>query len=143
MRYWMAVTGTLDDPLPDGWRGRKAQWEADQGPVHMFTRRPRIRAGDRLVVYATGTPGRLGAGRFYAVQDVISDPEPIEHDRWSWKVTVSDVITGPDLPDCPTIDEIGVSPKSLRRHTHIKLEEEAGTLAETLLERANLPADER
>ncbi len=137
MRYWVAVTGTLDDPLPDEWRVRWAKWKQAQGPVHMFTIRPTIRTGDRLVMYATGTPMRLGAGRFYAVRAVVSDPEPVVHERWAWKVELRDVVAGPDLPHCPTIEEIGVGAKSLRRHTHIKLDKDAGTLAEALLERAN------
>ena len=56
---------------------------------------------------------------------------------WPWKVRVRDIVTGPDLAHCPTIDEIGVGAKSLRRHTHIKLDKDAGVLAETLLDRAN------
>ena len=134
MRYWVAVTGTDDDPLPDEWRVRWAKWEEAQGPVHMFTNRPRIRMGDRLVMYATGTPKRLGAGRFYAVREVVFDPESIAHERWAWKVELRDVVAGPDLPHCPTIDEIGVGATSLRRHTHIKLDEDAGSLAEKLLD---------
>jgi hypothetical protein len=103
----------------------------------MFTTRPTIRAGDRLVMYATGTPGRLAAGRFYAVREVVSDPQPVDHQRWSWKVDVQDVITGPDLPHCPSIDQIGVRAVSLRRHTHIRLRAEDGVRAEELLERVN------
>ena len=137
MRYWVAVTGTGDDPLPDEWRVRRAQWEEAEGPVHRFTQRPRIRAGDRLVMYASGTPTRLGVGRFYAVREVVSDPEPSAHERWAWMVQLRDIVTGPDLQHCPTIDEIGVGATSLRRHTHITLDENAGTLAETLIEHAN------
>ena len=103
----------------------------------MFAVKPRIRPGDRLVMYASGTPTRLGAGRFFAVREAIADPEPSSHERWAWKVKVRDVKVGPNLPQCPTIDQIGVRPKSLRRHTHIKLDSDAGKLAESLLERAN------
>ncbi len=27
MRYWVAVTGTIGDPLPDEWRVRWAKWK--------------------------------------------------------------------------------------------------------------------
>ena len=135
-RYWMAVSGTLGSPLPDEWRYRVDEWQKAHGPVHMFTVRPNVRAGDRLVMYASGTPGRLGAGRVFAVREVVSDPEASADDRWPWLVRCREIVGGPDLPHCPTIDEIGVSATSLRRHTHIKLEAQAGILAEHLLERA-------
>lgn len=139
MRYWVAVAGTTGRPLPDEWRVRAAEWQRTDGLIHMFTAKPTIRVGDRLVIYASGTPARLGAGRFFAVREVVSDPEPSTHERWAWKVKLRDVVAGPDLPHCPTIDEIGVRAVSLRRHTHIKLNRDAGELAEVLLERANRP----
>ena len=130
----MAVSGTLESPLPDEWHARADTWRKTHGSVHMFTLRPRIRAGDRLVMYASGTPSRLGAGRIFAVRAVVADPEPSTHDRWPWQVAVHEVISGPDLPHCPTINQIGVEPKSLRRHTHIKLAHDAGVRAEELIE---------
>jgi hypothetical protein len=135
-RYWMAVSGTLGDPLPDEWRIRVAESQKAHGPVHMFVARPNVRAGDRLVMYASGTPTRLGAGRIFAVREVVTDPETSADSRWPWQVEYREIVGGPDLPHCPTIDEIHVSPTSLRRKTHIKLDAHAGVLAERLLERA-------
>jgi hypothetical protein len=136
MKYWVGVVGTSDDPLPNNWRPRVAEWEKHHGLAHFFWRPPTVRAGDRMVMYATGSPGQFGAGRFFAVREVIADPEPSGRSRWPWKVALRDVITGPDLERCPTIDEIGVGPKSVRRQTHIRLNEESGLLAERLLARA-------
>jgi hypothetical protein len=134
--YWMAVSGTVESPLPDAWRDSVDEWQKAHGPVHMFTVRPKVHAGDRLVMYASGTPGRLGAGRIFAVREVVSDPETSTDGRWPWLVNYREVVSGPDLPQCPTIDEIGVSATSLRRQTHIKLDTQTGVLAERLLERA-------
>jgi hypothetical protein len=133
----MAVAGTLGDPLPDEWFVRAAEWTRRWGAVHMFSVQPTVRPGDRLVMYASGTPQRLGAGRFFAVREAVAAPEPSVHERWPWMVKVRDVIAGPDLPHCPSIEEIGVLPTSLRRHTHIKLASVAGGRAEALLELAN------
>jgi hypothetical protein len=137
VRYWVAVAGTLGRPLENDWRSRQAVWVGAQEHVHLFSRRPRISVGDRLVMYASGSPKRFGAGRFYAVREVVSDPEPSGHERWLWKVGVREVVGGPNLEHCPTIDEIDVAAKSLRRQSHIHLDESAGVLAEELLERAS------
>jgi hypothetical protein len=136
LRYWIAVAGTNDRPLENDWRSRQAVWVGAQEHVHLFSRRPRISVGDRLVMYASGSPGRFGAGRFFAVREVVSDPEPSGHERWPWKLAVREVVGGPNLDRCPTIDEIDVAAKSLRRQSHIHLDESAGVLAEELLERS-------
>ena len=70
------------------------------------------------------------------MREVVSDPEASSDGRWPWLVKYREIVGGPDLPHCPTIDEIGVSATSLRRQTHIKLDAQAGLLAEHLLERA-------
>lgn len=136
MRYWIAVAGTLDRPLENHWQSRHAVWEGNRGNVQMFSSKPRIRVADRLVMYACGSPKRFGAGRFFAVREVVSDPQPSGHERWPWKLSVREVIGGPELERCPTIGELGVAAKSLRRQSHIHLDESAGVLAEELLERA-------
>ncbi len=136
MRYWMAVAGTAKRPLDDDWQAVHAKWVGNQGNVQMFSSRPRIQVGDRFVMYASGSPGRFGAGRFFAVREVVSDPEPSKHERWPWQLSVRDVVSGPGLLKfCPTIDQIGVDAKSLRRHSYIGLDEGAGILAEQLLQR--------
>ena len=134
MRYWIAVAGTAERPLENHWRSQQARWEGNQGNVHMFRSRPRIREGDRLVMYASGSPGRFGAGRFFAVREVVSDPQPSGHERWPWKLSVREIVSGPELERCPTIEQIDVEAKSVRRQSHIRLEESAGVLAEELLE---------
>lgn len=99
----------------------------------MFPRRPSIRAGDRLVLYAAGSPAAFGAGRFYAVVEVLADPRPGPVQRWPWEVPTAIIIAGPRLERCPTLDEIGVKSTSVRRHSHIRLSDEQGHRAEELL----------
>jgi hypothetical protein len=137
VRYWIAVAGTGERPIENHWDTRQARWEGNQGLTHMFSRRPTIRTGERLVIYACGSPGRFGAGRFFAVREVTSDPHPSRNERWPWKLLVREVVSGPELERCPTIDLIGVEAKSLRRQSRIHLDESAGILAEELLERAS------
>jgi hypothetical protein len=136
VKYWIAVAGTGERPLENDWQAEYAKWAGNQGDVHMFPRRPRIGIGDRLVMYASGSPGRFGAGRIFAVREVVSDPEQSGNQRWPWKLGVQDVVAGPELERCPSIDEIGVKASSLRHQSHIHLDERTGMLAEELLERA-------
>lgn len=133
MRYWIAVAGTAQRPVENHWRSRQARWEGNQGNVHMFRSRPRIRVGDRLVMYASGSPGRFGAGRFFAVREVVSEPQPSGHERWPWKLSVREIVGGPELERCPTLEQIDVEAKSVRRQSHIRLDESAGVFAEELL----------
>jgi hypothetical protein len=136
VQYWIAVAGTGERPIENHWRSEQAQWEAHQGNVFMCKVRPTIRAGDRLVMYASGSPGRFGTGRFFQVREVLSDPQPSGHERWPWKLPVQEIVGGPELERCPTLDQIGVKAKSVRRQSHIHLDEGAGILAEQLLEEA-------
>ena len=56
--------------------------------------------------------------------------------RWPWKLSLREIVGGPELERCPSIDQIGVEAKSIRRQSHIRLDEKAGILAEELLKRA-------
>src|SRR4051812_37417052 len=113
MQYWLKVAGTGTDPLGSDWYGRWAGWVRRYGEVSMFSRRPRITTGDRLVLYAAGSPGMFGAGRIYGVDAVTSVPEPSPHERWPWMVRTHLELAGPLLEKCPTIDSIGVRPMSV------------------------------
>ena len=138
MRYWIKCSGTSQQPLDvDDWRLRRRAWQRNQGPVSAFPRRPRIERGDRLVNYAVGSARAFGAGRIYLVEEVLSaEPEPGGHERWPWVVEVREVLSVPRLSIAPELREIGVSPRSLSQHSHIRLSQEAGRLAERLISEA-------
>ena len=138
LRYWIKCSGTSQQPLDvDDWRPRRRGWQRDQGPVSAFPRRPRIERGDRLVNYAVGSARAFGAGRIYLVEEVVSEePEPGGHERWPWVVQVTEVVSVPRLSLAPELRDIGVSPRSLSRHSHIGLSLESGRLAERLIREA-------
>ena len=98
----------------------------------MFSRRPKVGVGDRLVFYAVGSAARVKAGRIFAVVETTSEPEPSEHERWPWQVRTSMLIPGPRLTACPTIDDIDVAAASLRQ-SHIALDPRQGYEAERLI----------
>lgn len=75
---------------------------------------PRMAPGDRLVTYAVGSQRTFGKGRVFSLLEVTSEPEPGEHERWSWIVGVRYLASVPLLSLSPTLDDIGVSPMSVR-----------------------------
>jgi hypothetical protein len=134
VRYWLKMNGTADRPhLKGDWAARRAPWVREHGEVSMFPRFPRIEAGDRLIDYAVGSHHAFGEGRIFAVAEVISDPEPSPHERWPVQVRTRTLVAGPALGFCPTIADIGVSRRSLARHSHIRLTREQGERAEELI----------
>ena len=132
--YWLVSSGTTEEPhTDDDWQRRRTPWVERYGDVWQFTRRPRIVPGDRLVTYAVGSGRTFGNGRVFSLYEVMSEPQPGEHERWRWKVDVRYLAGVPLLSLSPTLDDIGVSSTSVRRQTHIRLTPEQGRRAEELI----------
>ena len=111
--------GTGVSPLPDQWL-RAGSSLVDPGRT-AFPRRPRIAAGDRLLLYASGWR------RVFGVAEVLdepstSDPSPANPARWPWSVAVELLIVVPLLSNAPPIEAIGVSARSMSQQSHIRLE---------------------
>jgi Arc/MetJ family transcription regulator len=135
MPWWIKVAGTGETAYTqERWDERRARMRAEGHAPSLFPKRPRIACGDRLVVYASGSAAEYGEGRFLAVEEVLSEaPEPSGHDRWRWRVETRLLAAVDDLAHAPALREIGVSPKSLRQHSHIRLTAEQGMRALELL----------
>lgn len=138
MKWWIKVAGTGEEPYTQArWDERRGRMGAGAPGQSLFPKRPRISRGDRLVVYASGSAAEYGEGRFIAVEEVVSDePEPSGHDRWRWRLETRLVLGVESLAAAPALREIGVSPKSLRQHSHIRLDESQGRAATELLRQA-------
>jgi hypothetical protein len=135
--YWLKCTGTAAHPFDDGdWAARRREWQRTYGEVSMFPRVPSIEAGDRLIDYAVGSARFFGDGRLYAVVEAISDPEPSPHERWPVQLRTRTLVAGPRLEYCPGLVDIAVMPRSLGRHSHIRLSDEQGRRAEELIREA-------
>lgn len=131
MAWWIKVAGSGEAAYTqERWDKRRAAG----GGRSLFPKRPRIRRGDHLVVYASGSAALYGEGRFVAIEEVLSDePEPSGHERWRWRMDTRIVAAIDRISHAPALREIGVSPKSLRQHSHIRLSEEQGRHALELL----------
>jgi hypothetical protein len=137
MAWWIKVAGSGESPYTqERWDERRRRMRAEGSGPSLFPRRPRIRRGDRLVVYAAGSAAAYGEARFVAVEEVVSEePEASGHERWPWRLHTSVIAAAPSLDRAPALREIGVSPKSLRQHSHIRLPDAQGIAALDLLRR--------
>jgi hypothetical protein len=135
--YWLKIAGDGDHPIDSEWWIAHDKWRQEQGAISAFPTRPRVRPGDFLIFYASGSPARFGEGKIYAVDFVTSEPRPGEHPRWPWIVDCELHVAGPRLEDAPSLQDIGVSPRSVRQHSHIHLTTEQGAKAVWLIAEAS------
>ncbi len=114
---FLKAHGTGDAPLADHWLAA-GSWLIDPGRT-AFPRRPRMTSGDRLVLYASVWQ------RIFGVAEVISEPtrEDPMAERWPWSVQVELLLVVPVLSNAPPVEAIGVAPRSMSQHSHIRLEE--------------------
>ena len=122
MQWWLCMAGTGARPYTEA--DRLARPER-----HRFSRRPSIRRGDMLAIYASGSAGEYGEGRVFALEECVSDePEPSGEERWRWQVTTRRIVSV-QLPVAPTLRDLAVSTRSIGRHSHIRLTDRQGELA--------------
>ena len=65
---------------------------------------------------------------------------PPEHDpereRWAWRFPIRPLVVVSDLERAPAVEEAGIFPQSLWRHSYIRLAEEQFEAARAAVERA-------
>ena len=138
MTWWLRVMGTGESAYTqERWDERRASMLRGEPGRSLFPKRPRIARGDRFVLYASGSAALYGEPRFFAIEEVLSDePEPSGHERWRWQMHAKLVACVDELWRAPAVREIGVSPKSLRQHSHIRLTDDQGEEALRLISRS-------
>jgi hypothetical protein len=136
MAWWIKVAGTGENAYTqERWDERRARMAREGDGLSMFPKRPRVRRGDRFVVYASGSAALYGEARFVAIEEVVSDePEPSGHERWRWQMRTRLLAAVDEIGRAPALREIGVSPKSLRQHSHIRITDDQGRAALRLVE---------
>jgi hypothetical protein len=120
---FLKAHGTGARPLPDHWLAAGSGL-LDPGRTG-FPRRPRMTAGDRLVLYASGWRAIFG------VAEVTGEPTagaPLSP-RWPWTVPVELLLVVPVLSNAPPVEAIGVAPRSMSQQSHIRLEQRHLALA--------------
>ena len=75
-----------------------------------------MQKGDLAVCYASGWQN------VFAVVEVTGDPENDPgRDRWRWRFALRPLLAVRSLDDAPPVEAAGVFPRSLGRHSYIRL----------------------
>lgn len=111
MQHWLLVRGTGDRLLPE-----RVDPASLQG--HSSTRRPSLQKGDLALCYASGWQ------TIFAVVEIVGDPanDPTR-ERWQWRVPIRPLLVVEDLDSAPPVEAAGVFPRSLGRHSYVRLTE--------------------
>jgi hypothetical protein len=109
LQHWLLVRGRGERRLDPAVR-------ADELRAHSSTRRPSIRAGDRAILYAAGWQV------VFAAVEVAGEPEhDPERTRWAWRFPIRPLLAVADLREAPPVFAAGVFPRSLGRHSYVRL----------------------
>jgi hypothetical protein len=119
---WLLVRGRGDRPLAP-------EVDPDQIAAHSSSRRPSLEPGDLAVLYASV---------WQAIFGVVEVTGIAEHDpaktRWSWRFPIRPLVVVSDLDRAPAVEEAGIFPSSIWRHSYIRLTEEQFDAARALIE---------
>ena len=107
--HWLLVRGTGERRLGD-------RVDPTSLRAHSSTRRPNIQKGDLAVCYASGWR------TIFAVVEVVGHPENDPgRERWCWRMPIRPLLALDDLRDAPPVEAAGVLPRSLGRHSYVRL----------------------
>jgi hypothetical protein len=118
----LLVRGRGDAPLD-------ARVQLDEIRSHSSSKRPSVQRGELAILYAAVWQA------VFAVVEVVGDPEEDPaRERWRWRFAIRPLVAVADLHDAPAVEEAGVFPQSLWRHSHIRLTPEQFAAARTAIE---------
>jgi len=108
--HWLLVRGTGERPLPE-------RIDADEAlRRHSSTRRPSVQKGDLALCYASVWQ------TIFAVVEITGDPENDPgRDRWRWRFAIRPLLALRDVGEAPPVEAARVFPRSLGRHSYIRL----------------------
>ena len=122
---WLLVRGRGDRPLDRHVR-------PEEIAAHSSSKRPSLEPGELAILYASVWQAVFG------VVEVAGQPE---HDpsrtRWAWRFPIRPLVVVSDLERAPAVEEAGIFPQSLWRHSYIRLTEGQFDAARNLVERAS------
>jgi hypothetical protein len=112
VQHWLLVRGR-------GERRLRPEVVAGELRAHSSTRRPAVEGGDLALLYAAG---------WRVIFGVVEIGGELEHDptrrRWSWRFPIRPLLALPDLRTAPPVEAAGVLPRSLGRHSYVRLTQE-------------------
>ena len=121
---WLLIRGRGDRPLD-------RRVDPASIAAHSSSKRPSVESGELAILYAAVWQA------IYGVVEIASVPE---HDpareRWAWRFAIRPLVVVTDLERAPAVEEAGIFPQSLWRHSHIRLSAEQFERAKELIEAA-------
>jgi EVE domain len=108
-QHWLLVRGTGERPLAE-------RVDPESLRAHSSTRRPSVQKGDLAVCYASVWQS------IFAIVEVVGDPEnDPTRDRWRWRFPIRPLVVVEDLRAAPPVEAAGIFPRSLGRHSYVRL----------------------
>jgi hypothetical protein len=108
-QHWLLVRGTGRAALPE-------RIGPDALRRHSSTRRPSVQQGELAVCYASVWQV------VFAVVEVVGHPEnDPSRERWRWSFPLRPLLVVADLREAPPVEAAGVFPRSLGRHSYVRL----------------------
>jgi hypothetical protein len=122
VQHWLLVRGRGERPLE--------RVHGDEVSAHSSSKRPSVQAGDLAVLYASVWQA------VYGLAEIIGAPEnDPARTRWAWRFALRPGVVIDDLDRAPAVEEAGVFPSSLWRHSYIRLTPEQFERAAALIMR--------
>lgn len=135
--YWLKIVGMgkHGTPIEDDWK-RHRRPKSLEGLLEraiMFPKKPKVKIGDGVVLYAAGRPRVI-----FAAGEFTSHPYLGPDSDYSWLVDVAwdEDATLPLVRYGVLLSDVGVDGKSVRQQSHIRLSEEQYRGAVRALRRA-------
>jgi hypothetical protein len=123
VQHWLLVRGRGERPLE--------RLHGDPVTAHSSSKRPSVQAGDLAVLYASVWQA------VYGLAEIVGAPEnDAARTRWAWRFPLRSRLVLDDLDRAPAVEEMGVFPSSLWRHSYIRLTPEQYDRAVALIEAA-------
>ena len=124
MTYWLLLRGLGSKPLARRIDPKSIRTQSS-------SKRPSIEQGDRAILYASVWQAIFGVAEITGEAE--HDPT---RDRWAWRFPIRPLVVVTDLERAPAVEEAGVFPQSLWRHSHVRLTAEQFGRASELIESA-------
>jgi hypothetical protein len=124
LTYWLLVRGRGERPL-------QRHVRPEEIVAHSSSKRPSVEAGEQAILYAAVWQAVFGVVEIAGVPE--HDPS---RERWAWRFPIRPLAVVNDLDRAPAVEEAGIFPQSIWRHSHIRLIAEQFETARSLVEAA-------
>jgi hypothetical protein len=122
--FWLLLRGLGNRPLPQ-------RIDPDAIRTQSSSKHPSVQPGEQAILYASVWQAIFGVAEIAGEAE--HDPS---RDRWAWTFPIRPLTVVADLERAPAVEEAGIFPQSLWRHSHIRLTPEQFERARELIEAA-------